>query len=67
MDALGEDPFKDAKGVEHHWRKELFEALKKRQLADGSFINKGDKVFGESNPELATAFALLSLSYAKKK
>jgi squalene-hopene/tetraprenyl-beta-curcumene cyclase len=67
MDALGEDPFKDAKGVEHHWRKELFEALKKRQAEDGSFINKGDKVFGESNPELATAFALLSVSYTTKK
>jgi squalene-hopene/tetraprenyl-beta-curcumene cyclase len=67
MDALGEDPFKDAKGVAHPWRQELFDALKKRQAPDGSFVNKGDKVFGESNPELATAFALLSLSYARKK
>ncbi len=67
MEALGEEPFKDAKSVEHHWRKELFEALKKRQAEDGSFVNKADKVFGENNPELATAFALLSLSYTKKK
>jgi hypothetical protein len=67
MDALGEEPFKDARGNEHHWRKELFEALKKRQRDDGSFFNKGDKVFGENIPELATAFALLSVSYTKKK
>jgi squalene-hopene/tetraprenyl-beta-curcumene cyclase len=67
MDALGEDPFKDVRGVEHHWRKELFEALKKRQNNDGSFVNKGDKVFLESNPELATAFALLAVSYTRKK
>jgi squalene-hopene/tetraprenyl-beta-curcumene cyclase len=67
MDALGEDPFKDAKGKEHPWRVELFEALKKRQRDDGSFVNKGDKVFGEADPTLATAFALLSLSYTKAK
>ena len=65
MEALGEDPFKDAKGVAHPWRKELFEALKKRQRDDGSFVNKGDRVFFESDANLATAFALLSLSYTK--
>src|SRR5262245_53931306 len=67
MEALGEEPFKDAKGKEHHWRKELFEALKKRQNKDGSWLNKGDKQFGEADPNLATAFALLGLSYTKAK
>jgi len=67
MEALGEDNFKDSDGKSHDWRKELFEALKKRQNKDGSFINKGDRTFGEEDPGLATAFALLSLSYAKKK
>jgi Squalene-hopene cyclase C-terminal domain/Prenyltransferase and squalene oxidase repeat len=65
MTALGEDKFTDAKGVAHDWRRELFEALKTRQRPDGSWINKGDRTFGESNPELATAFALLALSYCK--
>jgi squalene-hopene/tetraprenyl-beta-curcumene cyclase len=65
MDSLGEDPFRDAKGVDHPWRKELFEALKKRQQDNGSFVSKGDKIFGEGDPNLATAFALLSLSYAR--
>jgi squalene-hopene/tetraprenyl-beta-curcumene cyclase len=65
MQALGEDQFEDAKGVRHDWRKELFEALRKRQRPDGSFANPGDRTFGESDPNLATAFALLTLSYCK--
>jgi squalene-hopene/tetraprenyl-beta-curcumene cyclase len=65
MSALGEEQFTDAKGVAHDWRRELFEALKKRQRPDGSWINDGDRTFGESNPELATAFALLALSYCR--
>ena len=65
MAALGEDRFTDAQGKKHDWRRELFEALKKRQQDNGSFINKGDKTFGEADPNLATAFALLSLSYTQ--
>jgi squalene-hopene/tetraprenyl-beta-curcumene cyclase len=63
LSALGENPFADAKGTKHNWRRELFEALKKRQRDDASWINEGDKQFGEASPELATAFAVLSLSY----
>jgi squalene-hopene/tetraprenyl-beta-curcumene cyclase len=66
MDALGEDPFTDAKGVKHDWRQELFDELKKRQQPDGSWVNKNG-AFLENMPELATAFALLALSYCKKK
>jgi squalene-hopene/tetraprenyl-beta-curcumene cyclase len=66
MQALGEDHFADAKGVKHDWRKELFEALKRRQRPDGGFINKADKAFGEADPNLATAFALLTLNYTRK-
>jgi hypothetical protein len=65
MAALGEDRFEDAKGQKHEWRRELFEAVKKRQQDNGSFINKGDRQFGEADPNLATAFALLALSYTK--
>ena len=63
MAALGEDQFEDAKKVKHDWRKELFTAIQKRQQADGSFANKGDRAFGEEDPNLATAFAILTLSY----
>jgi squalene-hopene/tetraprenyl-beta-curcumene cyclase len=66
MAALGDDVFEDAKGTRHDWRKELFEALRKRQQADGSFLNPGDRTFGEADPNLATAFAILTLSYLKK-
>jgi len=62
MDALGEDVFTDAKGGKHPWRKELLEQLKKTQKDDGSWVN-ANKAFLEGSPELATAFAVLSLSY----
>jgi squalene-hopene/tetraprenyl-beta-curcumene cyclase len=63
MTALGDDHFEDASGKKHLWRKELFEALKKRQRDDGSWVNDTDKTFGENAPDLATGFALLTLSY----
>jgi squalene-hopene/tetraprenyl-beta-curcumene cyclase len=67
MTALGEDPFVDAKGTQHNWKAELFTAIKSRQAADGSFQNAGDKKFGEGDKNLATSFALISLSYCKPK
>jgi squalene-hopene/tetraprenyl-beta-curcumene cyclase len=63
MDALGENPFADAAGKKHAWKQELFETLAKQQDADGSWRNASDKTFGEADPNLATAFAVLSLSY----
>ncbi len=66
MDALGEEPFEDAKGVKHDWRQELFDELRKKQGPDGSWANP-NKAFLEDTPELATAFAVLALSYCKKK
>jgi squalene-hopene/tetraprenyl-beta-curcumene cyclase len=66
MDALGEDMFADAKGVKHDWRQELFDQLKKTQKDDGSWANTNG-AFLENLPELATAFAVLALSYCKKK
>ena len=66
MDALGEPEFTDAKKVKHNWRQELFEALKKRQRADGSWVNE-NRAFLEDAPELATAYAILALSYCQPK
>jgi hypothetical protein len=65
LDALGEDPFTDASGKKHYWRRELFEALRSQQQPDGSWRNKPDDVFGEGDPNLATAFAVLALSYCQ--
>jgi squalene-hopene/tetraprenyl-beta-curcumene cyclase len=67
LDALGEEPFVDGKGVKHDWRLELFQTLQKQQQANGSWRNNGEKTFGEDNADLATSFALLSLSYCKKR
>jgi squalene-hopene/tetraprenyl-beta-curcumene cyclase len=65
MDALGEDRFEDADGKSHDWRREVFEALKKRQNSGGGWANSKDRAFGEKDPVLATAFAVLTLSYCK--
>jgi squalene-hopene/tetraprenyl-beta-curcumene cyclase len=66
MDAMGESTFEDAAGKKHDWRKDLAEALKKRQKSDGSWANT-DPAFLENNSELATAYALLALSYCRPR
>ncbi len=65
MTAYGEDPFADADGKKHPWRRELAAAIKKRQRPDGSWTNEKRDQYGEGNPDLATAFALLALSYCR--
>ncbi|QDU23036.1 prenyltransferase/squalene oxidase repeat-containing protein [Urbifossiella limnaea] len=66
MDALGEEEFEDARMVKHEWRRELFEELKRRQAANGSWVNE-NRAFLENAPELATAFAVLTLSYTIRR
>ena len=64
LDVLGEDLIEDAAGVKHDWRRELTEELARRQQADGSWVNANTR-WQEGDPNLATAFALLSLSYCR--
>lgn len=64
MNALGEDTFVDKDKKKHDWRKDLFEALKKRQKENGSWANENNAFF-ENNPDLATAYAILALSYCR--
>jgi squalene-hopene/tetraprenyl-beta-curcumene cyclase len=66
MDALGQDTFTDAKGVKHDWRADLQAAILKRQKPDGSWQNN-TKNWLESNAALDTGYALMALSYCKKK
>ena len=66
MHALGEDTFTDAKGVKHDWRADLIAALAKRQKPDGSWVNETDR-WMEGDPNLVTGYALMALSYCKKK
>ncbi len=64
LSALGVDALADDKDVKHVWKQDLLAALAKRQRADGSWVNSDTK-FLEGNANLATAYALLALSYAK--
>jgi squalene-hopene/tetraprenyl-beta-curcumene cyclase len=66
LDALGGDLFEDAAGNKHDWRRELAEELFSRQKEDGSWINTNTK-WMEGDPNLATGFALLALSYCRPK
>ena len=64
LDAWGVDRIEDAKGIKHDWRRELTEELARRQQPDGSWVNKNRR-WMEGDPNLATAFALLALSYCQ--
>lgn len=62
LDAMKLEKVADTKGVEHEWRKELGEHLVSIQKPNGSWVNT-DRRWMESDPSLATAFALLALAY----
>ena len=62
LHALGQADFKDAGGEAHNWRAELLSQLLGQQKDNGSWVNKEAR-WQEGDPNLATAYALLSLSY----
>jgi squalene-hopene/tetraprenyl-beta-curcumene cyclase len=66
LDAMKVDVLIDDQGQEHNWRAELVEELASRQQADGSWVNDAPRWL-ESDPNLVTAYALLSLSYCAPK
>ncbi len=65
LDVVGAATFEDAAGAKHDWRAEVARALLKRQQADGSWTNPNNRWF-ESDPNLATSFALLALSHCRE-
>jgi len=65
MAVLQSPTLTDASGISHNWRGELIAALAKRQQPEGGWVNKADR-FMEGDPNLVTAYALLSLSYARQ-
>jgi squalene-hopene/tetraprenyl-beta-curcumene cyclase len=65
LSALGQDTFTDDNRVSHDWRKDLIDALARRQRSDGSWINE-NKRWLEGDANLSTGYALLALSYCKK-
>lgn len=66
LSTMDQDMVIDAQGKSHDWRKELAEQLFIRQQENGAWVNKTDRWF-EGNPDLATAFAMLSLKYCEPK
>lgn len=66
LDTLEVDLFEDAKGIKHDWRREITEALAKRQKDNGSWVNAADR-WMEGDPNLATAYALMALKYCDPK
>lgn len=66
LDAMGLDQVEDAQGAKHDWRRELLEALVRRQRPDGSWINENSRWL-EGEPSLVTGYALLSLAYCRPK
>jgi squalene-hopene/tetraprenyl-beta-curcumene cyclase len=66
LDALGLDYVVDAKGRKHDWRKDITQALVRRQQSDGSFANSAAN-WMEADPNLVTGYALMALSYCRPK
>lgn len=65
--AFGEDTIKaDDDQPPHNWRAELIAVLAERQNEEGSWTNKEDR-WGESDPNLTTAYAILALQETLKK
>lgn len=56
----------DATGTAHDWREELVAHLAELQGADGAWTNSNSR-WMESDPNLATVFSLLALSYCRTK
>lgn len=52
----------DAESASHDWRADVVAELAKRQNEDGSWTN-ADRQWFENDPNLATSFALIALSY----
>ncbi|CAN5371603.1 hypothetical protein BH10PLA2_BH10PLA2_16640 [soil metagenome] len=66
LDRLGVETFEDTDGVNYDWRADMVTPLASRQRKNGSWANETDR-WRESNPDLCTACALITLSYCKPK
>jgi squalene-hopene/tetraprenyl-beta-curcumene cyclase len=66
LDTVGDNTLVDASGTSHDWRRELAGRLFELQKSDGSWANTSERWL-ESDPNLATAYSLLALSYCQPK
>jgi len=61
----GKKEIKDERGGAHNWAAELIEKLVGMQGADGTWKNENKRWY-ENQPALATAYAVMALSYAHR-
>ncbi|MFM7185564.1 MAG: prenyltransferase/squalene oxidase repeat-containing protein [Planctomycetota bacterium] len=66
LDVFGVESFTSADGTQHGWRDDLSTAIIARQREDGSWKNANER-WMEGETDLATAYALLALSYCLAK
>lgn len=64
LDLYGEATVVDEQGVAHNWRKDLAGRLVSMQGKSGSWVNENSERWYEGNPQLATAYALMTLALA---
>jgi squalene-hopene/tetraprenyl-beta-curcumene cyclase len=64
LDAVGQPTVVDANGASHDWRRELVEHLARLQQESGAWVNMNER-WMEGDPNLATGYVLLALSYCK--
>jgi squalene-hopene/tetraprenyl-beta-curcumene cyclase len=64
LSALEINEFEDAQGQKHDWRKDLADQLFAVQEPNGSWVNRKER-WMEGDPNLATAYGLLALSYCE--
>lgn len=66
LDAFGRNEIATPDGKKHDWRADLVTELAQRQRDDGAWQNQNTR-WMEGDPNLCTAFALLSVSYCATK
>ena len=66
LDVFGRNEITTPDGKAHDWRADLVTELAGRQREDGAWQNQNTR-WMEGDPNLCTAFALLSLSYCEKE
>jgi squalene-hopene/tetraprenyl-beta-curcumene cyclase len=64
LETVGVNEVIDSTGRKHDWRLEVTQALAARQRKNGSWINETDRWL-EGDPDLCTAYALLTLSHTR--
>lgn len=62
LDAIGNEELVDVEGGKHDWKADLRKQLLTTQQSNGSWVNPTPR-WMEGDPHLATAYALLTLSY----